>query len=272
MLIAMAFFRLYYVEAGLIDLNYFFGPEKIILILFYFLLPILLCIILFVLSKTNVKWLKAGIAIFLPDTAYAIILFTDFFMRVKSEFNYIAVAFMIVIYSDFIYSVYGGVIAAKKLNNNFTKSYRKKDIGGKHILFVYEKKYACNIFIRKLIQYIVTCIALSTITIVLLCSFLRNNPVIFMVVSFICLFVVVLRITIIYKPYICGYKYSFYRIDRWIYCVTKDEYRATKIYTDLYVEKELNCCYKCIYTNYENKQCKLIIPKYYPKIENIIKK
>ncbi len=73
-----------------------------------------------------------------------------------------------------------------------------------------------------------------------------------------------------FMQYIVPWKFSFYRKDRWIYRVCRSSYMPTDIFTDVTVYKENKYVFHCYYTDYKNERKKLVIPKCYPDIEEIL--
>ena len=263
MLIVLSLFRFEMVRRGYIDLNDFYGNEKVIFVVLYVMLPILMYLICYILSKKNNIWLKIGLILFFNNSAFMTTLVFDYILNGYYRYEllqfFIGLSLLVIGYSASIFLMSDGINASKKLQNDYSKPDRSKSIDGDPKIYCYDKKYAHNILVINIFK----CIINYIIVLMLYYIVSKSVSIIFSLVS---LIVIILN----YLPYLFGYKYSYYRKDRWIYCICKDENVETTIYTDLRVLKETKESYYCAYVDSKNIIRKVIIPKYYPNIEEIL--
>lgn len=263
MLIVLSLFRFESVRRGYIDLNDFYGSEKVIFGVLYVIIPILMYLICYILSKKNNIWLKIGLILFFNNSAFMTTLIFDYtlngYYRYELLQYFIGLSLLVIGYSATIFFMNDGIIASKMLQNDFSKPDRSKSIDGDQKIYCYDRKYAHNILTLNIFK----CIINYIIILILYYMVSKSVTIIFSLIS---LIVIILN----YLPYLFGHKYSYYRKDRWIYCICKDENAETTIYTDLHVLKETKESYCCAYVDSKNIIRKVIIPKYYPDIEEIL--
>ena len=222
---------------------------KTFLIISYIIIPILMYYICYSKAKKDAQWLKISLIYFLNNSAFLISL-TIYNMLEENDVISILMTFVVfTVYTLFAYIMYRGIIASKKMKGDIVTeqvSDDKKDIEDVK-LYRYDRKYAKNAFMGIFSKYGIIIIALIIISLATIYFGIRYGSSI--IISTICigLFWLVTNCLGEYKPYIFGYKYSYYRKDRWVYCVCKNKDTETMIYTDLKIKSENSYSYICTY-------------------------
>lgn len=247
---------------------------KTILIISYIIIPILMYYICYSKAKNDAQWLKISLIYFLNNSAF-LITFTIENMLEENDVISILMTFIVfTVYALFTYIIYRGIIASKKMKSDVvTEQVCENDKKDKEDVKVYryDRKYARNAFMGIFSKYGI--IIITLIIVILATVYFGITYGSSMIISTICIGLFWLFTNYLgeYKPYIFGYKYSYYRKDRWVYCVCRDENTVTKIYTDLKIKSENSFSYICTYRDYKNRIQEKIIHKYYPDIEEILK-
>ncbi|HPX32356.1 MAG TPA: hypothetical protein PLT36_02500 [Erysipelotrichaceae bacterium] len=254
----------------------FSGFTSVIVIVMFAFIPIVLYLISYLLSNKEWKWMLVSTILFGVD----ILVFAIFFLTYGFESNIIL---DIIFEAVIMFSLVSGTIAGKKLNNDFEEEITfnpateiGEDAEGEKIkVYSYDKQYAKKNKANKtalLVLSFVGLMVLMVIVIVLLIPIFKDNVLLLLAVVYGLLIAYIVWILKL-SPFFNAKNYQYFLKDGAI-CrntVINKINGPIEILTDLKVESTKEDSYICSFQRSENKRKKLIIPKSYPEIEDILK-
>lgn len=254
----------------------FRGFTSILVIVMFAIVPIVLYLISYLLSNKEWKWMLVSTILFGID----ILVFAIFFLTYGFESNIII---DIIFEAVIMFSLVSGTIAGKKLNNDFEEEITfnpateiAEDAEGEKIkVYSYDKQYAKSNKANKaalLLLSFLGLMALMVVVIVLLIPILKDNSLLLLAVIY---GLLIAYLVWIFKlsPFFGAKNYQYFLKDGEI-CrntVINKINGPIEVLYDLKVESTKEDSYICSFQKSENKRKKLIIPKCYPEIEDILK-
>ena len=257
---------------------YFSGFDTFLVIALFSLVPIALLLICFFLSYKDWKWMLISSIIMVIDAlaliAYSVSGYFDFSLVLNYGFEL-----------GILYCLIRATLAGKELNNDFEGLDQKIiiDQSGAFKIeqpntvkyYYYDKSLAKQnktskrlLFILALIGLIVTC----TGTTIGLIFGIADGDALLLIIGIVSLiasiFLIIFEIKL--SVFVEANTYSFYKENDIVCRVSLASIRPMQIYANLLVEKETSDAYYCSYINQKGKRKKLVVPKCYPQIDEIL--
>ncbi len=253
---------------------YFTGVQKFFAIVLFAFIPVVLFAISYVLSRKDWKWLLVGTILMAIDVVCLVVLAFSVGTLTDLMLNFI---FEIVI----LFTMIKGVSSGKKLNNDFSVPSQNEVIRentDQNIkVYFYDKNLARENKTNKVLVFLALTLAfmLLEIGVVVACMhfYNSNNAVLITVLTLIgALLVITVYILVSIKltPFVSASSYSYYKENDCIYRISSTSMITAQVFANVLVEKETDNAYYCSYISENGKSRKLIIPKCYPQIDEIL--
>ena len=244
---------------------FYTGIEKILLVILS-LIPLIVYMFSFFLSKKNWNWMLVPTIISWLDELL-IIIYNIYVNKVYFDLLNSCQIVILLILTE-------GTILGQRIKHDLPTYQKSKKDHCDVKIYSYNfksSKIVSLIFIVLIIFVIFVAVGLELLIIYIGDNYELNT---FQTLLLICLISSPFIIFGIFVKHIVVrvffWKTYYYRKNRWIYMVCDLKYIDTDIYTDLKVYKETKLGYHCYYTDYKNKRRNVFIPKYYPNIEEIL--
>ena len=242
------------------------GVTGILIIIMFAIIPVILLIISYLLSKKDYKWLTVATVIFVIDLL--LVVGYEFLLADASMVIDIVIKCMI------LFMMFAGVKAGKQLNNNFdvsqaevkeaeenVKMYRYDDMLAKQ-----NKTNKMWLFFLATFGWLFAVILLTTII-----TLVSDNivAVIFVVLLAVAIFVCWLLFIIKISPFVDCRHVCYYSDNGIVARLSSGSMISKTVMSNLLLEEEKDNCYICSYISTEGRTKRIVIPKCYKDIEEI---
>lgn len=257
----------------------FTGIESALVIVLFAIIPIILLGICYLLSKKDWKWLLVANVIVGIDIlillAYSLLVYFDVSFLINYTFE--GIIFFLLIKS---------VRAGKELNNDFevpnqdeviseAVDNQEESSSEKIKVYTYDKQLAKQNKADKTVLYFMSLVAFFFMEILIataLVIFADESTILTVVLLILAILLVGVFIVLSIKisPFVCNNSYSYYKKDDCVCRISSASLITTQIFANLLVEKQTDSAYYCSYISQNGKRRRLIIPKCYPQIDEIL--
>lgn len=257
----------------------FTGLESALVIVLFAIIPIILLAICYLLSKKDWKWLLVATVIMGIDIlillAYNLLIYFEVSFLVNYTFE--GIIFFLLIKA---------VRAGKKLNNDFEVPNQDEVINEavdnqeetsseKIKVYTYDKQLAKQNKTDKTVLYFMSLVGFFFMEILIaaaLAVFADESTILTVALIILALLLVLAFVVLSIKlaPFISNNAYSYYKKDDCVCRISSASLITTQIFANLLVEKQTDSAYYCSYISQNGKRRRLIIPKCYPQIDEIL--
>lgn len=249
------------------------GMQSYLIVFVFAIIPVVLFAICYVLSKKEWKWLLIGTILMAVDFV-CLILFSFLAGFVGLLLNYV---FTIII----LVTMFKGVQAGKQLGNDFEKPNMeetvKEDFEKDTKIYYYDAQLAKQNKVNKMWLFLLSTFGFLIVEIVIaffaaVMSDSSNEPIISICAIIFAIAIIALYFFIAIKisPFVSTASYSYYKKDDVVYRISNSSMVTVQMFANLLVEKEDEKAYYCSYISQNGKSRKVIIPKCYPEIDEIL--
>ncbi|MDO4378603.1 MAG: hypothetical protein Q4C64_05570, partial [Erysipelotrichia bacterium] len=253
---------------------FFTGMQRVFVIVIFALIPVALLAISYLLSKKDWKWLLVGTVLMSID-----IICLAVFAFINGTFGDLLINFVF----EFVilFTMIKGVSAGKKLNNDFSEP-NQNDVIRENTdqnvkVYFYDKNLARENKTNKVLPFLALTLGFMFLEfgVVVACAFFYNSDnavyvTILTLIGALAVITVYILLSIKLTPFVSASSYSFYKENDCIYRISSASMITAQAFANVLVEKETSNAYYCSYISQNGKSRKLIIPKCYPQIDEIL--
>ncbi len=255
----------------------FSGFEQFLIIFIFAMIPVLLLGICYLLSKKDWKWMLVASILMSIDAlalvAYSIFIYFDGYS--VSSFFFEGIILFVLIRST---------KSGKRLNNDFEEPKQEEVVNeavdkqtqaeetDEHIkVYMFDKALAKQNKTDKTWWYVLSILVFLVVEIglCLIAVFASSLGILSGILAIVAM-VGYIYIVVKMAPFVSCNSYSYFKKDDCVCRVSSQTLVTSQVFANLLVEKETSNAYYCSYISQNGKTRKLVIPKCYPNIEEIL--